>query len=108
MRGVGAARASGAGIGERDGRALVGVGPVGQQRPVIVVEPWPDRRPESESERTALLGELRALAQAHPHTRPIQDFLIHPALPVDIRHNAKIFREQLAVWAASQLEAAGR
>jgi hypothetical protein len=24
-------------------------------------------------------------------------------MPVDIRHNAKIFREQLAVWAARQL-----
>jgi len=83
--------------------ALVGVGPAGRQRPVIVVEPWPDRRPQSEAERTALLAELRGLAQAHPHTQPIQDFLIHPAMPVDIRHNAKIFREQLAVWAANQV-----
>lgn len=83
--------------------ALVGVGPAGQQRPVIVVEPWPERRPRSEAERSTLLGELRDLAQEHPQTRPIRDFLIHPALPVDIRHNAKIFREQLAVWAAGQL-----
>ena len=74
-----------------------------QQRPVIIVEPWPDRRPRSEAERTALLGELRDLAQAHPHTRPIQDFLIRLAMPVNIRHNAKIFREQLAVWATGQV-----
>lgn len=87
--------------------ALVGVGPAGRQRPVIVVEPWPEWRPESESDRTALLGELRDLAQAHVHTRGIQDFLIHPAMPVDIRHNAKIFREQLALWAASQVRGAG-
>ncbi|NLF69845.1 MAG: AMP-binding protein [Candidatus Anammoximicrobium sp.] len=80
--------------------ALVGVGPVGRQRPVIIVEPWPDRRPRSAAERAILLGELRDLALAHPHTRPIRDFLIRSALPVDIRHNAKIFREQLAVWAA--------
>jgi olefin beta-lactone synthetase len=29
--------------------------------------------------------------------------LFHPAFPVDIRHNAKIFREKLAVWAAKEL-----
>jgi len=87
--------------------ALVGVGPAGQQRPAIIVEPWPDRRPRSEAERIALLGELRDLAQAHPHTRAIRDFLIHPAMPVDIRHNAKIFREQLAVWAASRVSGVG-
>jgi acyl-CoA synthetase (AMP-forming)/AMP-acid ligase II len=83
--------------------ALVGVGPAGRQRPVIIVEPWPDRRPQSKAEQTALLAELHGLAQAHPHTQPIQDFLIHPAMPVDIRHNAKIFREQLAVWAANRI-----
>lgn len=83
--------------------ALVGIGPVGHQRPVIVVEPWPERRPRSAADRRALCEALRGLAQAHPHTQAIQDFLIHPAMPVDIRHNAKIFREQLAVWAAKKL-----
>jgi acyl-CoA synthetase (AMP-forming)/AMP-acid ligase II len=83
--------------------ALVGVGPADQQRPVIVVEPWPDRRPTSDSEREQFLTELRALAQSYGHTQPIQDVLIHPALPVDIRHNAKIFREKLALWAAERL-----
>jgi hypothetical protein len=29
--------------------------------------------------------------------------LIHPRFPVDVRHNAKIFREKLAVWAAEQV-----
>ena len=33
----------------------------------------------------------------------ITTFLFHPAFPVDIRHNAKIFREKLAVWAAKEL-----
>ncbi len=84
--------------------ALVGVGSTGQQRPVIIVEPWPARRPRSASERKTLLDELCGLAQSHPHTRLIEDFLIHPAMPVDIRHNAKIFREQLAVWAAKVLD----
>ena len=29
-------------------------------------------------------------------TREIETFLLHPSFPVDIRHNAKIFREKLA------------
>jgi hypothetical protein len=29
--------------------------------------------------------------------------LFHPSFPVDIRHNAKIFREKLAVWAARRV-----
>ena len=36
-------------------------------------------------------------------TESIRDFLIHKSMPVDIRHNAKIFREKLAVWAAKRL-----
>lgn len=47
--------------------------------------------------------ELQALGQAHEHTRSIRRFLVHPGFPVDIRHNAKIFREKLAVWAQEQL-----
>jgi len=83
--------------------ALVGVGPTGQQRPVIIAEPWPDKRPSSKADERQLLAELRDLGKQHPHTAEIADFLVHPSLPVDIRHNAKIFREQLAIWAAARL-----
>jgi hypothetical protein len=47
--------------------------------------------------------ELRALGGRHPHTASIATFLRHPRFPVDIRHNAKIGREKLALWAASRL-----
>ncbi|MCE9533682.1 MAG: AMP-binding protein [Planctomycetes bacterium] len=47
--------------------------------------------------------ELATLAQRFPHTRTITTFLKHQAFPVDIRHNAKIFREKLAIWASHQL-----
>ena len=80
--------------------ALVGIGPPGRQVPVIVAEPWPDHRPAGSRQRARLVSELRDLAGRHPHTQAITRFLIHPALPVDIRHNAKIRREQLALWAA--------
>ncbi len=76
--------------------ALVGIGPAGGQKPVLIVELH-----RGASAHPGLGGELRALALAHPHTRMIEDFRVHPSFPVDIRHNAKIFREKLAVWAQS-------
>jgi acyl-CoA synthetase (AMP-forming)/AMP-acid ligase II len=87
--------------------ALVGVGPPGQQRPVIIAEPWPEHRPKTKPRHDDLLAALAELAKHHTHTSAIQDFFLLDALPVDIRHNAKIFREQLAVWAAKKLGAIG-
>lgn len=83
--------------------ALVGVGPAGQQRPVIIVEPWPESRSRSTADMRRFLDELRDLAQSHSLTRSIQDFFLRDHLPVDIRHNAKIFREKLAIWVAPRL-----
>jgi acyl-CoA synthetase (AMP-forming)/AMP-acid ligase II len=83
--------------------ALVGVGPAPRQRPVIVVEPWPGKMPGGRRARQALIAELAQLARANRLTARIDDFLLHPSMPVDIRHNAKIFREKLAVWAARKL-----
>jgi acyl-CoA synthetase (AMP-forming)/AMP-acid ligase II len=83
--------------------ALVGVGPRGNQRPVIVLEPWPEHFPRNRAQRRQLLEEIRALAKNHSLTESIDDFLLRRSLPVDIRHNAKIFREKLAVWAATRL-----
>ena len=84
--------------------ALVGLGPPGQQRPVLIVETWPDHRPRSPVDRIQLVAELLARAQSHSGTKAIRDVLLHPALPVDIRHNAKIFREKLVPWAARHCE----
>ncbi|HHH28694.1 MAG TPA: peptide synthase [Polyangiaceae bacterium] len=47
-------------------------------------------------------SELLALAEAHEAARGIRRFEVHPGFPVDIRHNAKIKREQLGRWAASR------
>lgn len=79
--------------------ALVGLGERGCQTPVIIVEPRGRVR-----DQDRLFSELRQLALAYPHTARIQHFLIHRSFPVDIRHNAKIFREQLAGWAAKQVQ----
>jgi acyl-CoA synthetase (AMP-forming)/AMP-acid ligase II len=75
--------------------ALVGVGPVGRQRPVLVVE--------LEGQRGPIDHELRVLAKANPLTESIDTFLYHNSFPVDVRHNIKIDRERLARWAAKQL-----
>jgi acyl-CoA synthetase (AMP-forming)/AMP-acid ligase II len=78
--------------------ALVGVKRGNETEPVICVELEPEARGNIE----LLIADLRDLAAKHPHTRPIQRFLVHPRFPVDIRHNAKIFREKLAAWASRQ------
>jgi acyl-CoA synthetase (AMP-forming)/AMP-acid ligase II len=80
--------------------ALVGVRRAGGMMPVLCVERDPDG-PALSDDR--LREELAALGAAHDHTREIRTILFHPAFPVDIRHNAKIFREKLAAWAARQL-----
>jgi len=83
--------------------ALVGVGPPGDQRAVIIAEPWPDRYPQSSDEERQIISELVSLGAKHGHTSGIKDFFLMRELPTDIRHNAKIFREKLAVWAAKKL-----
>lgn len=46
-----------------------------------------------------LAAELLQLGRQHQYTAQLGEFLLHPSLPVDVRHNAKINREQLAAWA---------
>lgn len=79
--------------------ALVGVGPAGAQVPVLCVE-----LQRGQSDSPALQEALRAHAAARAPEAGLQHFLVHPAFPVDIRHNAKIGREKLAVWASAELE----
>jgi acyl-CoA synthetase (AMP-forming)/AMP-acid ligase II len=77
--------------------ALVGIGPRGMQEPVLIVERASGRVGGNWNH------ELQQLAQAQSLTRRIKHILVHPHLPVDVRHNAKINREALAIWAASRL-----
>ncbi len=80
--------------------ALVGLGKFGTQTPALCVElcegvnarDWP-----------RIEQELRHLGEGFVHTAKIDTFLHYPKpFPVDIRHNAKIGREKLAVWAAKR------
>lgn len=79
--------------------ALVGVGTPGELTPVLCVELEKGVTAPQETIRK----ELLVIARDHIHTHAIETILFHPGFPVDIRHNAKIFREKLAVWAAKRL-----
>lgn len=83
--------------------ALVGIGAPGAQQPAIIVEPYAGKMPANEAAKRAFAAALKELAQSSPLTAGIDRFLFHPSFPVDIRHNAKIFREKLAAWAAGEL-----
>lgn len=82
--------------------ALVGVGALGAQVPVLCVELAEGVRA---GDFARIEAELRDLGARHPHTARIDRFLRHPRFPVDIRHNAKIGREKLAAWAAEKMGA---
>lgn len=83
--------------------ALVGVGSKPRQHPVIIVEPEAGQFPESFSAQARFREELLDLGRANPITASVQTILFHRSLPVDIRHNVKIFREKLGPWAEKQL-----
>ncbi len=80
--------------------ALIGLGPKENQTPVICVEL---KRGVFFWERKRIEKELLEMAEADEMTRSIKTILFHRSFPVDIRHNAKIFREQLVLWAEKKL-----
>ena len=78
--------------------ALVGVGPPGNKSPVGVLEVN-----DEASDQVDMIAQLKEATVADGMAAQIEDFLIHPSLPVDVRHNSKIDRQQLALWAEKQL-----
>jgi acyl-CoA synthetase (AMP-forming)/AMP-acid ligase II len=82
--------------------ALVGIGPPGKQTPIVCVELEESAR---RIDRKQLTRELLEIGAEHEHTRSVRTVLYHNSFPVDVRHNAKIFRERLTVWAAKRLKA---
>ncbi|MBQ2821983.1 MAG: AMP-binding protein [Thermoguttaceae bacterium] len=87
--------------------ALVGVPdknlPEGKFRPVIIIEPKDSRILQNKARMEYFRKELLELGTASSLTEKIEMILFHPSFPVDIRHNAKIFREKLAVWAEKNI-----
>ena len=79
--------------------ALVGIGLRGGQTPVIIYEPL-----TTNVDHESVVRQLSEIASRFAHTREIRHFLSYHPFPVDVRHNAKINREQLAVIAAQTLQ----
>jgi acyl-coenzyme A synthetase/AMP-(fatty) acid ligase len=82
--------------------ALVGVGKDSRGRytdAALIVEPYHFRR----TNQTQLLAEIKKIASENDLTRDVKYFFLHGGFPVDIRHNAKIFREKLALWAEKKI-----
>ncbi|HSO88071.1 MAG TPA: AMP-binding protein, partial [Draconibacterium sp.] len=78
--------------------ALVGVKFQNEHVPVIYIEMV------SGIKRTEKLRkELLDLSASNPVTKEIRIVLFLKKFPVDPRHNAKIFREKLAVWVQKQM-----
>ena len=84
--------------------ALVGVGEKGTHQPVLIAEPEANHFPESKDQKERFKQELLALGKANRLTDSIQTILFHRSLPVDRRHNVKIHREDLAIWATTEVK----
>ncbi|TDJ77161.1 MAG: hypothetical protein E2O39_02385 [Planctomycetota bacterium] len=83
--------------------ALVGAGVPGEETPVLVVEPVAGALPHTKAERDRFDSELAKLGRRVHIASDVDTFLYHPGFPVDVRHNAKIDREELKRWAEEQL-----
>ena len=69
----------------------------------VVVEPRAGHFPETAAARTRFIAELREWALSCPCSVRVKHIVFQRALPVDVRHNAKIHRLQLAKEWTSRL-----
>lgn len=83
--------------------ALVGVGERGGETPVLVVEPLPGEMPRGEVMTEGFIMQLKSIGRKSAITKDIEVFLFRSEFPVDVRHNAKIHREELKAWAEELL-----
>jgi acyl-CoA synthetase (AMP-forming)/AMP-acid ligase II len=81
--------------------ALVGIR--NGKEPALVVEPKPQFWPETVDQQERFTRDLQEIAARSELTNDIQHFFFHKSFPVDARHNAKIFRDQLSEWADKML-----
>ncbi|MGO4383507.1 alpha/beta fold hydrolase [Specibacter sp. RAF43] len=81
--------------------AVVGVGPAGTQAAVAIVETAPPARHAGLAD-PQLAAEVRAAATRDAGL-DLAAVLVIDRMPTDIRHNSKVDRTALAVWAARML-----
>lgn len=71
-----------------------------QQKPVLCVQLRPG---DSGHNKNDLIRELLELGATNDMTKLIKDILFPKYFPFDARHNAKIQREKLAIWAKRRM-----
>ncbi len=81
--------------------ALIGLTANGCTRPALVVEPRYAEVVKTSEAYRRLGRELHAIAMQHLPTAEIKTYFFHKNFPVDVRHNAKIHRLELARWAGT-------
>lgn len=89
-------------IGELERTALVGLGALGRQEPVLCVELRKSRSSQHARQEQAVTRAIKELAAQHKSLIDLHKILFHPGFPVDTRHNSKIGREALTIWAREQ------
>jgi acyl-CoA synthetase (AMP-forming)/AMP-acid ligase II len=81
--------------------ALVGIGKKGNERPVICVE---TNENLTAGDKIKIRQELLELGSRATLTRNVKTVAFYSkSFPVDIRHNSKIFREKLKIWAEGEI-----
>jgi acyl-CoA synthetase (AMP-forming)/AMP-acid ligase II len=68
----------------------------GTDKPVLFAEPMPGKWSQGISAEKQLIMELMERGKEHPISADIEKIILRQHFPVDIRHNAKIFREKLS------------
>jgi acyl-CoA synthetase (AMP-forming)/AMP-acid ligase II len=84
--------------------ALVGLGKVGNQIPAVVIERSDHFMSLTSESQKRFKQELMLLGEKFPHTKDINHFFLYDYFPVDVRHNIKIDRLKLKVWADAHLD----
>jgi olefin beta-lactone synthetase len=75
--------------------ALVGTGQAPDQNPLLILEPK-----ARGIDPATLNAEVQSILASHETTNMVKRVVVYPSkLPTDIRHNSKIFREELTKWA---------
>jgi len=83
--------------------AVVGLGPRGSERPVLIIELSSSRIPRASKARWGLAAEILQAGASLSGSATVERVLFKRDFPLDVRHQAKIDRVALKHWAEAQV-----